>query len=314
MDKAMNNIIILVVLLAIVAFSVFNSVYNLGNAEQAVVQRFGEVIEIVESPGIHFKVPFVDSITVINAKDLRSIQYGYRIQTAASTTNAASYTNVPDEAIILTKDGDMVDVGATVQYRIIDAEYYLFNTDDQEETIRLAFESVLRRNMQNKDLDTALVKKDDIAVEVLPELQTKLDKYGLGIRIDSVKLTDVLLPEAVREAYDGVNIATNEKEALILEAQKYSNERLPQAQAQATVLKNDAKAYKRSEIAKANGDVAAFIEILKNYNTSKEITTKRLFIESMERILSKTDKKFIIDLENNGDTIKYLPLNPQSLN
>lgn len=314
MEKAMSNIVVIVVLLLIVAFGIFNSVYNLGNADQAVVQRFGEVVEIVDDPGIHFKLPFIDTITSINIKDLRSIQYGYKVDQGATTTSAATYTTITDEALVLTKGGYLVDVGAIVQYRIIDVEAYLFNTDDQEETIRLAFESVLRRNMQNKELDIALVQKDDIAVEVLPELQAKLNSYGLGIRIDSVKLTDVLLPEEVQEAYDSVNIAKNEKDSLLQDAQKYENEKLPKANADATVLINRARAYQETKVAQAKGDVLAFEQILEKYLLSKEITTTRLYIETMENVLSKTDKKYIIDLDTNGDTIKYLPLNPAALN
>jgi membrane protease subunit HflK len=309
MDKAISNIVVIVVLLAIVAFGIFNSVYNLGNAEQAVIQRFGEVVEIVDEPGIHFKMPFIDTVTTINVKDLRSIQYGYRITSEATTSTAAEYATVQDEAIILTNKGEMVDVGAILQYRIVDAEQYLFNCADQEATIRLAFVSVLRRNMQNKDLDIALVNKEDIAVEVLPELQSKLNTYGLGIKINSVKLTDVLVPAEVVEAYDGVNIATNTADALILQAQKYENENIPAAEAQATVLVNEAKQYRETIVAQANGEVAAFVEILKNYNVAQEITMTRLFIETMETVLSKTDKKYILDMDSEG-MLKFLPLNP----
>lgn len=309
MDRALINIIIIVVILAIGAFAIFTSIYDLGNTEQAVIQRFGKVVEIVEDPGIHLKMPLIDKVTTINVKDLRSIQYGYRIDTAATTTSAATYTTNEDEAIILTNKGEMIDVGAIIQYRIVDAEQYLFNVDKQEDTIRLAFESVLRRNIQNKTLNSALVNKEDIAVEVLPELQAKLNNYRLGIRINSVKLTDVLVPEEVQAAYDGVNIATNEADALLLQAQRYSNENLPAAEAQATVLVNEAKQYQQTEIAKAKGDVAAFVEILKNYENAKEITSTRLFIETMEKVLSKTEKKFILDIDSDG-LFKYLPLNP----
>jgi membrane protease subunit HflK len=208
----------------------------------------------------------------------------------------------------------MVDVGAIVQYRIIDAEAWLFNCDDPEGTIRLAFESVLRRNMQNKDLDVSLVQKDDIAIEILPELQRKLDAYGLGVSVDSVKLTDVLLPDEVQEAYDGVNIAKNEKDRLVLDAQKYSNEKLPKANADATVLVNGAKAYKETKVAQAKGDVLAFELILEKYLLSKEITARRLYIEMMEKVMARTTKKFIIDLDSNGSTLKILGLNPESTN
>lgn len=314
MERTITSVVVIVVILALVGLVAVNGIYNLGNTDQAVIQRFGEVVQIVDDPGLHFKIPLIDKVTTINVQNLRSIQYGYQIQTNATTTTAATYTDVDDERIVLTKGGYMVDVGAIVQYRIIDAESYLFNVDLPEETIRLAFESVLRRNMQNKELDVSLVQKDDIAVEVLPELQKKLDAYGLGVKVDSVKLTDVLLPDEVQEAYDGVNIARNEKDQLELDAQKYSNEKLPKANADATVLINRAKAYKETKVAQAKGDVLAFEQILEKYQTSKEITAKRLYIETMEKILSRTDKKFIIDLDENSGTIKYLPLNPSSLN
>lgn len=314
MERTIANVVIIVVILAIIGLIGFNGIYTLGVEEQAVIQRFGEVVEIVEEPGIHFKVPVIDKMTPINVNKVQSIQYGYTIETEANTNQAATYADVDEERIILTEGGYMVDVGAIVQYRITDAEAYLFNCDDPEGTIRLAFESVLRRNMQNKPLDISLVQKDDIAVEVLPELQVKLNTYGLGVKIDSVKLTDVLLPDAVQEAYDGVNIARNEKDQLELDAQKYYNEKIPKANADATVLVNDAKAYKETKVAQAKGDVLAFEQILERYEVSKDITARRLYIEMMEKVLTRTDKKFIIDLDSDGDMIKYLPLNPQSLN
>ncbi|MBN2794064.1 MAG: FtsH protease activity modulator HflK [Clostridia bacterium] len=309
MDKTLTSIVVLIVILAIGAFAVFNGIYNLGNTEQAVIQRFGEVVDIVEEPGIHLKMPFVDTVKIINVNDLRSIQYGYRIDQEATTSSSATYIEVDDEAIVITSGRKVVNMGAIVQYKIVDAEAYLFNCADQEGTIRLAFESVLRRNMQSKDLDTALVKKEDIAVEVLPELQKKLNTYGLGINITSVKLTDVIVPEPVQEAYDSVNIAENEKDAFKQQAIRYRNEQIPEADANATVVLNEAYQYQQTRMAAARGDVAAFTEILKNYDQSQEITLTRLYIETMERVLAKTSKKFIIDM-NSDNMIKYLPLNP----
>jgi membrane protease subunit HflK len=306
MERTITSVVIIVIVLALAGLMVFNGFYNLGNTDQAVIQRFGEVVKIVDEPGIHFKVPFIDKMTPINVQELQSIQYGYTIATGATTTEAATYTDVDEERIVLTKGGYMVDVGAIVQYRIIDAESWLFNVDDAEETIRLAFESVLRRNMQNKELDVSLVQKDDIAIEVLPELQKKLDTYNMGVKVDSVKLTDVLLPDQVQEAYDGVNIARNEKDQLVLDAQKYSNEKLPKANADATVLINQAKAYKETKVAQAKGDVLAFEQILEKYQLSKEITAKRLYIEMMEKVMARTEQKFIIDLGSDTNLLKHL--------
>jgi membrane protease subunit HflK len=308
MDKNVTGLVIGALVAILIVFAGLNSYYSIQDTEVGVIQRFGEVTETIDDAGIHFKIPFIEQVTVINVKDLRSIQYGYRIVSEASANTAAQYINEPDESRVITSDQFMLDIGATVQYRIIDAADYLFNTDSQEATIRLAFESVLRRNVLNKNLETALETKGEIASQIKPELQAKLDAYGLGISIDSVQITDVLLPKAVQEAYDNVNIAANEKDAYELRTKKYEEEQLPKARAEALVMVNEAEAYKVMRIAQAKGDVAAFNSILKSYTNSKEITSTRLFIETMEKLLSQTDKIYIIDMENDGNTVKYLPL------
>lgn len=309
MDKSIIRIVSVVIVLALIGFIAYSGIYNLANTEQAVLQRFGEVVNTIESPGLHFKLPLIEKVTIIDVNQLQSIQYGYENVTEARTNEAATYRNVEEERIVLTKGGYLVDIGASLQYRIVNAADYLFNCDDPQGTIRLAFESVLRRNLQNELLDTALVKKEDIAVQITPELQRKLDAYGLGIKIDSVKLTDVLLPSEVQAAYDGVNIAKNEKDQLELNAQQYSNEKLPKANADAKVLVNGARAYKETKVAQAKGDVLAFDQILERYETSKEITATRLYIEMMEDVLSRTKDKYIIDLNADSGTLKLLPLN-----
>ncbi len=313
MEKRITNTVIGVIVLLFIAFSGVNSVYNLGNAEQAVIQRFGEAIKVVEEPGLQFKMPFIDTVTIYNVNDLRSIQYGYQIESDATSKEAATYTDVSDERVVLIDDG-IVDIGAMVQYKIVDARSYLFNCDDQEATIRLAFETVLRRNMQPSSLEKVLKHKEEIADSIKIELQRKLNTYGLGIEVVSLRLTDVLLPAQVQEAYDNVTISEIEKEKLVLDSQRYSNEKLPKTRAEATVLVNNAKAYKEKKLAQARGDVLEFVQTYEKYKTSKEITVKRLYIEMMENVLSKTTKKYIIDLDSDDNTIKYLPLNPSELN
>lgn len=309
MAGKLSKSMVLILVLAFLALAGMNSFYVLENAQQAVVQRFGEKIAVIEQSGLNFKVPFIDKVTIIKTNEIRSVQYGYRPDSEPTPTSAPTYREHADEQIVLTKGSYLVNIGAIIQYRITDAADYIYNVDDQIGTLRLAFESVLRRNMQNKDLEDALINKDSIAVEILPDLIQKVNSYGLGITIVEVKFTDVLLPESVQFAYDDVNIAENEKDEFVSKAAKYTNEKLPAARADAYQRIQSAQAYKAEKIAQAKGDVENFSQVYEKYKVSQDVTKTRLYIETMENILQKSTQKYILDMDGNG-TIKYLPLNP----
>lgn len=299
--------IFLIPILLIIVLTLLNSYYLLDNAEEAVVERLGKLAKVESEAGLHFKIPFIDTVTRFNTNEVISLQYGYLPVSGPTTSTAATYQDVESEAIVLTKGSYLVNIGAIIQYRITDPAAYYYNVDDQDGTIRLAFESALRRNVQNQDLDNALINKDSIAREILPDLTRKLNNYELGITITEVKLTDVLLPEDVQFAYDDVNIASNEKESNKSQAEKYANEMLPKARADAYQLIQEAEAYKAEKIAQAKGDVENFNQVYEKYKVSQEITKTRLYIETMETILSNVKEKYIVDL-NNDNVLKFLPL------
>lgn len=304
----------MIIIVVLIAFSFITSgVYKLENAEKAVVERFGEMITVVDQPGLNFKIPYIDKVYIVNTNKVESIQYGYRPNNAPTPTSEPTYVEYNDEAIVLTKGSYIVNIGAIIQYRITDPAAYIYNVDDPLGTARLAFESVLRRNMQNRDLESALIYKESIALEILPELSKKLNSYGLGITITDVKFTDVLLPENVQLAYDDVNIAENEKTEYKSKADKYTNEMLPNARAEAYERIQQAEAYKANKLAQANGDVLNFLQVYEKYRVAQDITKERLYIETMESVLKKVNSKYIIDFDGSG-AIKYLPLNPEVLN
>jgi membrane protease subunit HflK len=298
---------VLIPIVLVVVAGLYSSYFMLDNAEEAVIERFGKLYKVESEAGLHFKVPFIDHITIFNTNEVVSLQYGYRSTSEPTTTSYATYDNVESEAIVLTKGSYLVNIGAVIQYRITDPAAYYYNVDDQEGTIRLAFESVLRRNIQNQDLDSALINKDSIAREILPDLTQKLNSYDLGITITEVKLTDVLLPDDVQYAYDDVNIANNEKESYKSQAEKYSNEMLPKARADAYQLIQEAEAYKAEKVAQAKGDVENFNQVYEKYKVSKDITKTRLYIETMEKILGKVSNKYIVDIDSDN-ILKFLPL------
>ena len=305
--------IVLIIIVLVIAIGAMNSFFILENAEQAVIERFGEKIDVVDKSGLNFKLPFVDRVYIINTNEIRSVQYGYRPQNEPTPIDSPTYIDVEDEAIVLTRGSYLVNIGAIIQYRITDAADFIYNVDDQAGTLRLAFETVLRRNIQNKDLEDALINKDSIAVEILPDLIKKVNSYGLGITIVEVKFTDVLLPEKVQFAYDDVNIAENEKAEFTSKAAKYTNEKLPKARADAYQRIQEAESYKAQKVSQAKGDVENFLQVYEKYVLSKDVTKRRLYIETMETILQNANQKYIVDLDQGG-TVKYLPLNPELIN
>lgn len=306
------KIVFLLIPLALIILLGMQSYYFLENTEQAVIQRFGEIIKVETNSGLNFKFPLIDKVSIVKTNEVRSIQYGYRPKDAPTSTEAGTYIDISDEAIVLTNGSYLVNIGAIIQYRITDPTQYLFNVEDQIGTIRLAFESVLRKNLQNKELEQALINKDLIATEILPDLSKRLNLYGLGITITDVKFTDVLLPESVQFAYDDVNNAENQKTQYLSQAERYKNEKLPQARADAYQKIQSAEAYKAQKISQAKGDIENFLQVYEKYAVAKDITKIRLYLETMEKVLSSTPYKYILDISSDG-IIKYLPLNPDTL-
>lgn len=313
MDKFMGKIILTVVIIFGIIIASFNSFYILDDGEQAIVERFGEKHIIETSAGIKFKVPFIDQAKIVKTDQLYTIQYGYRVQDTGNTNSSAQYLDVPEEAKILTEQSYIVEVEAMIQYRIDDIASYYYNVDDPIETLRIAFESVLRRNVQNKNIDDALLNKGVISSETLPELSKKIKDYGLGLYIESLEIQNINLPAEVQESYENVNNARNKKDELLDLAQKYSNKIIPDARAQSQALVEDAKGYYAETVKQAQGDIAMFNEIYEQYKFSKDITRTRLKIETMEEILKTVKNKYIIDMEDSSGLIKYLPLAPSNI-
>jgi len=300
--------LVLIALLAVFTIAIgLNSFYMLDNAEAAVIERLGKLHQVQTKAGLNFKIPVIDSVYIVNTNEVNSLQYGYRTDVTPTTTSGGTFKNVASEAIVLTSGSYLIDVGAVIQYRITDPAAYIYEVDDVEGTVRLAFESVLRSNIQNQQLDEALINKDSIAQEIMPDLARKISSYNVGITVTEVRLTDVLLPKDVQFAYDDVNIATNEQDAFRSQATRYSNEMLPKARADAYQMIQGAEAYKAEKIAQARGDVENFSQVYERYAVAKEITRTRLYIETMEQILSTVDQKYIIDLDNDN-VLKFLPL------
>jgi modulator of FtsH protease HflK len=279
--------------------------YEVKQGEQAVILTFGQITETKEA-GLYWRMPLIQEVRLQSRTVIYTIEYGFRTTQSATTTSQAQYQDMDDEAIILTGDQNIVRVEAVYQVIVQDVSSFLYRVDDPFGTMQCAFESVLRRNLQNRTLDDALLNKQDIEVQALQDFREMLKPYNLGVQVKEVRIQNINVPEEVKAAYEDVNNAKNEKTRKLDEAEQYYNKVVPSARAQAYTLEQSAQAYSARTVANANGEVAQFNDVYAKYIDNKEITRKRLLIETLESILANADKLYMVD--DNSGVLKLLGL------
>ena len=300
-----KHLIILLCIAAAAALIASGSVYRVGQGEEALVITFGRVTD-TKGPGLYWKIPLIQTIISESVTTIHTKEYGFRTTKSGSAGTAAKYADVEDESVMLTNDDSIVSIEAIYQYTIRDVKQYAFDIDDPEGTLQLAFEAIIRRNIQNRTLDDALLNKEEIEQQVLPDFQALIDTYEMGVKINDVRIQNITVPADVASAYEDVNNANNEKTKRLDEAEKYANEILPSARSKAYQTVQEAEAYKAEVIAEAESEVAVFNAVYEKYLASPEITRKRLLIESMERILQNSGR--IVIAEPNSGVVKIMDL------
>ena len=281
-----------------------SGIYRVDADQQGVVLRFGQFHRITGS-GLNYRLPypfeevFIPRITSINREEI-----GFRSNGASS-----SRTNIPEESLMLTGDKNLVSAQFEVQWRIKDAVKYLFNVKNPNYTVKPIAESSLREIMGSTALSLALSdKRQAIAEETKQQMQKTLDDYETGIEIYEVNLLAVDAPEPVVDAFIDVLAAQQEKETLQNKAAKYRDGIIPVAQGDAEKMIKDAQGYARAVVSKANGDAARFSSIYNEYKQAQDVTRKRLYLETMEEVMTGMNKMIIDDKAGKG-VVPYLPLN-----
>lgn len=223
-----------IVLAAVVVLGALaaTSFYRVGQGEEALVLTFGRVTD-TRGPGLYWKIPLIQSVISESVTTIHTKEYGFRTTRTGSAGTAATYADEQDESVMLTNDNSIVSIEAIYQYTIRDVKQYYFDVDDPEGTLQLAFEAIIRRNIQNRPLDDALLNKEEIERQVLPDFQALIDTYEMGVKINDVRIQNITVPAAVSAAYEDVNNAKNEKTKRLDEAEKYANEVLPTARSTA---------------------------------------------------------------------------------
>ena len=283
-------------------------IYIVRPGEQGVVRRFGEAVRITE-PGPHYRIPWpIEKVDKPKVTQVRRIEIGFE---TISSGPPARYRFHEEESLMLTGDEQIIDAQIIVQYKIKDAAEYLFNVKNLEGpqgTIKDAAEVALRQVVGERPIDDVLIEeKAPIEDDIRKLLQEIIDKYEGGIKITAVKLQTVQPPKEVAAAFSDVVSAKEDKERLVQEAKGYLEDIIPKARGQQRSMVLEAEAYKAERMKRAEGDAEKFLAVLKEYENAKEVTRKRLYLETMEKVLPGV-KKFVIDSEAGDGVLKLLPL------
>jgi membrane protease subunit HflK len=275
------------ILLLVVFWVGWDAVHIIDAAERGVVLRFGKFSRELE-PGINLTLPRpFETLFKVNVSNVRSVD---------------------DRGHMLTEDENLVEFSYQVQYRILSAQDFLFEVRSPEITLRQAAESALRESVGTNGLDDILEgsTRELVRQETRQVLQDTLDSYRAGILITQFNLTDVTVPAQVQEAYSDVIRAREDRERFIEEARVHLNSVVPQARGAAARIVQEAQGYREATIALAEGEADRFKAVLLEYRLAPTVTRKRLYLQTLEGVLSRS-RKVLLDVDASGNVL-YLPL------
>ena len=265
----------------------FMGFYIVDEAERGVVLRFGRVMDLTVQPGLHWNPPVVDEVSLVNVSEL----------------NAKTYEN----RAMLTTDENIIDIAVTVQYLIQDPVKYVIAVQDPELSLDNASESAIRHVVGGNFMDQILTTgRDRMAADVQERLQDYMNAYNTGIFVSQVNVVDAQPPDAVRPAFDDVIRAREDEQRVQNQAQQYSNQIIPEARGEAQRRIEAANAYSAEVVAEATGDASRFDQLLTEYLKSPEVTRQRLYIDSIEDVMTASSK-IMVDVEG-GNNMLFLPL------
>jgi len=280
--------------------------YTVPAESEGVVLRFGRFLD-TKSSGLHFKVPFgIDRVALVPVKRQLKQEFGFGTPGATNPFQASSRNEWGDEKAMVTGDLNAALVEWVVQYRIERPDRYLFNVRNADATLRDASESVMREVVGDRTVDEVItIGRQEIEDLALQRLQTLVESYEMGIRIDQVQLKNVNPPERVQASFNEVNQAQQERERAINIANGEYNKAIPRARGQAEQRISAATGYAKKRTNEAQGDVAAFEALLTEYLEAPEVTRQRIYLETMADVLERVQTKVVFD----GDTASgVLPL------
>ena len=277
----------------VIAFVGFNSIHQVQPDERGVVLRLGLYDRTVD-PGLQFALWPIETMEKPRVGAVRQINIG---------------SEGGNEGQMLTSDKNILGVPFSVFWRISEPKGYLFNVADPERVIRSVSQSAMREIVgQTKAQAILTTGKDTVAAQVMEITQTLLNDYNSGVTVTAINLGDVQPPPDVKDAFAEVVRAGQKQQELINQAEQYRNQQVRLAEGEAAKLVEDASGYKAQTVAEAQGEAARFLSVYEQYKVAKSVTRERIFLETMEKILSETNKVIIEEGASGSGVVPYLPL------
>ncbi|HFD16952.1 MAG TPA: FtsH protease activity modulator HflK [Rhodospirillales bacterium] len=297
-----NRRMVLLIGLAVVALWLASGFYRVLPEEQGVVLRFGR-LDRVTGPGLHYRLPSpIEEVIKPQVARVNRIEIGYR-------STATGKRELPEEALMLTGDENIIDINFVVLWRISNAADFLFNIRDPAQTLKAAAESVMREIIgRTPILEATTEGRRAIEQKAQEQLQQLMNEYGAGILLSAVQLQKADPPAPVIDAFKDVQAAQADRERLQNEAEAYANDVIPRARGEAERIIQEAEAYKQEVVARATGEASRFKAVLAAYREAKDVTLQRIYLETMQEILKGRNKVIIDSAEGARDVIPYLPL------
>ncbi len=293
-----------IVAVLLIGVWLFTGFYRVQPDEQGVVLRFGQWVKTTQ-PGLNYRIPYpVETVLTPKVTRVNRIDVGFR---GDLTDRSGQARDIPEESLMLTGDENIVDIDFSVFWQIKDAGQFLFNISNPEPTVKAVAESAMREVIGKNPIQRILTEgRQPIEDATVALMQQVLDSYNAGITISRANLQKVDPPNAVIDAFRDVQAAKADKERAQNEAESYRNDIIPRARGEAERILQGAEAYKQQVVATAQGEAARFLSVYNAYQQAKEVTAKRLYLETMEEILRGTNK-IILDTKDGG-VVPYLPL------
>ncbi len=273
--------------------------YIVDEGQRGVVLRFGKHVDTT-LPGLRWHIPSpIEKVESVNISQVRTVEIGYR-------NNVRS--KVLKESLMLTDDENIIDIQFAVQYILNSPEDFLFTNRDPESSVLQVAETAIRQVIGTSKMDFVLYEgREQVAAETTELMQRILDRYQIGISINRVTMQNAQPPEQVQAAFDDAVKAGQDRERQRNEGQAYANDVIPRARGSAARLIEEAEGYKQRIISTAVGDASRFEQVLTEYAKAPDVTRKRMYIDTIQQVLSNTSK-VLIDQGGGGNNLLYLPL------
>lgn len=297
MAKKSGSSIIIIAVLAAVGFGIWSSYYEIQPDEVGLILRFGKHQPPDATPGLHFKIPFgVDQVIKVPVERQLKMEFGFRTQRAGVESKFSRDEHSRAEAKMLTADRNVAIVEWIIQYKIADAAKYLFNFRNIDTTLRLMAEATMRAVVGDYTVDELITGgREEIEQKGRERLRALNAFYDTGIMIQQLKLQDANVTDNVKPALREVEEAKQEKARAINLAEAQRNKVIPEARGSALEAIATAEGYQIARINEARGNARRFKMLLAEYRKAEDVTRTRLYFESLSKVLTKAERKFLVD-------------------